>query len=95
MKLYTVTVIDSRPKPKNAKVLVLAYATTAETPLEAATNVSLEHALLPTDRVIVKDCDCRTIVLPSRFCYQRHLIMRVIQDGTEFTGGELPAREGP
>ena len=93
MKLYTVSVIDSRPRPKNAKVLVLTYATIATSPTEAAGNVSRENALLPTDRVIVRECDSLTIVLPSRFFYQRNLLQRVIQDGMEFTGSDLPARE--
>jgi hypothetical protein len=93
MKLYTVSVIDSRPKARNAKVLVLTYATMAATPIEAAGNVSRENAVLPEDRVVVKECDSRTIVLPSRSFRANTLIMRVIQDGMEFTGAELPARE--
>ena len=93
MRLYTVSVFDSRPKTRSAKVLVITYATIATSPIEAASNVSRENSVLPEDRVVVKECDSRTIVLPSRFIYQRHLIMRVVQDGMEFTGADLPARE--
>jgi hypothetical protein len=43
--------------------------------------------------VIVKECDNRTVVLPSRMIRPQDLIMRVIQDGMELTSAELPARE--
>ena len=93
MKLYTVSVIDSSPRAKNAKVLVHTYATIATSAIEAAGNISRENSVLPADKVIVKECENRSIPLHARFRYQRELIMRVVQDGMEFTGAELPARE--
>ena len=92
MKLYTVSVF-ARDLRKARKVLVLTYATIAASAIEAAGNVTRENAVLPEDRVIVKECDNRTVVLPSRMIRPQDLIMRVIQDGMELTSAELPARE--
>jgi hypothetical protein len=92
MNLYTVSVFGRDPG-KARKVLVLTYATIAASPNEAAGNISRENAVLPEDRLIVKECDTRTVVLPSRMIRSQDLIMRVIQDGTEFAGSELPSRE--